>query len=146
MVCFSSPHFLPSHCPSIRCKISLFFYYGRTEREKKKTKKNGTISSNNSVLRLRLSAISQLMSSKYRCTQQLLQAAAWPTLPAAPEAQPKAALGREALWPKVQQKLGCSHSFQTTVFICYLHCSAHCHIFTVLFILTPDLTITAESL
>lgn len=117
MVCFSSPHFLPSHCPSIRCKISLFFYYGRTEREKKKNKKNGTISSNNSVLRLRLSAISQLMSSKYRCTQQLLQAAAWPTLPAAPEAQPKAALGREALWPKVQQKLGCSHSFQTTVFI-----------------------------
>lgn len=115
MVCFSSPHFLPSHCPSIRCKISLFFYYGRTEREKKK--RNSTKSSNNSIPRLRVSAISQLMSSKYRCTQQLLRAAAWPTLPAAPEAQPKAALGRETLWPEVQQKLGSSHSFQTTVFI-----------------------------
>lgn len=92
MVCFSYPYFLPSHCPSIRCKISLFFHYGRMGRKKKKKTYQKL---KNSVFRLGLSATSQHMSSKYRCIHQLLRAAAWPTLPAGPEAQPKAALGRE---------------------------------------------------
>lgn len=100
---------------------------------------------NNSVFRVSHSAASQLMSSKYRCTHQLLQAVAWPTVPSALRHTEICTCERETLWPKMQLKLGSSHSFQRIGFIS-VPCSAvhSVSLFTALFTVMPDPAIVLQ--
>lgn len=134
VISLSSLHFIPSHHPSIRCE-TFFFCNRRREREKKHHQ-----NLNNSVFRVSHSAASQLMSSKYRCTHQLLQAVAWPKVPSALRHAKICTCERETLWPKMQLKLASSHSFQRIVFISVLCSAVHSvSLFTALFTLMPDI-------